>query len=126
MELILSIIIIVQTYAGVRFYIKTQKELDSINKQIANIHRHDVERIYEHIDKVEGNITKYVLTLADNIRDERDNNIKELRELIDSMKFETEKGVRDYLNSWRSSSEFRRLLNDIRKTEDKNTSQNVY
>ena len=93
MELILSIIIIVQTYVGVRFYIKTQKELDNINKQIADIHRHDVEKIYEHIDKVEGNITKYVLTLADNIRDERDNNIKELRELIDSMKFETEKGV---------------------------------
>ena len=42
------------------------------------------------------------------------------------MKLETEMGVRDYLNSWRSSSEFRRLLNDIRKTEDKNTSQNVY
>ena len=126
MELILSIIIIVQTYVGVRFYIKTQKELDNINKQIADIHRHDVEKIYEHIDKVEGNITKYVLTLADNIRDERDTNIKKLRELIDSMKFETEKGVRDYLNSWRSSSEFRRLLNDIRKTEDKNTSQNVY
>ena len=126
MELILSIIIIVQTYAGVRFYIKTQKELDSINKQIANIHRHDVERIYEHIDKVEGNITKYVLTLADNIRDERDTYIKELRELIDSMKMETESGVRDYLNSWSTSSEFQRLLNDIRKTEDKNTSQNTY
>tara|TARA_Y100000004_G_scaffold173172_1_gene210764 strand:+ start:110 stop:490 length:381 start_codon:yes stop_codon:yes gene_type:complete len=126
MELILSIIIIVQTYVGVRFYIKTQKELDNINKKIDDIHRHDVEQIYEHINKVEGNITKYVLTLADNIRDERDTNIKELKELIASMKTETESGVRDYLNSWRTSSEFQRLLNDIRKTEDKNTSQNVY
>tara|TARA_Y100000004_G_scaffold172774_1_gene209923 strand:+ start:108 stop:488 length:381 start_codon:yes stop_codon:yes gene_type:complete len=126
MELVLSIIIIVQTYVGVRFYIKTQKDLDNINQQIADIHRHDVENIYEYINKVEGNITKYVLTLADNIRDERDTNIKELRNIIESKKLETEQGVKEYLNSWRTSSEFRRLLRTIEKQEDKNTSQNVY
>ena len=126
MELILSIIIIIQTYVGVRFIKKTYKEIDDINQQIADIHRHDVENIYEHIDKVEGNITKYVLTLADNIRDERESNIKELKDIIDAKKLETENGVKDYLNSWRTSSEFQRLLIDIRKTEDKNTSQNTY
>tara|TARA_Y100001963_G_C6790559_1_gene455148 strand:- start:250 stop:630 length:381 start_codon:yes stop_codon:yes gene_type:complete len=126
MELVLSIIIIVQTYVGVRFYIKTQKDLDNINKQIDNIHRHDVGEIYEHIDKVEGNITKYVLTLADNIRDERDTNIRELKDIIDSKKLQTEQGVREYLNSWRTSGEFRSILKDIEKSENKQTTQNTY
>ena len=126
MELVLSIIIIIQTYVGIRFYGKIKKELDNVNQQVADIHRHDVEKIYEHIDKIEGNITSYVLTLAENIRDERDTNIKELRNIIDTKKLETEQGLKDYLSSWRTSNEFRNLLRIIEKKEEKNTSQNTY
>lgn len=122
MELVLSIIIIVQTYAGVRFYIKTQKELDNIradfdniNKQVADIHRHDVEEIYEHVEK------EFI-----ELKRDIDHEVKSINNNIEHKKIETENGVREYLNSWRTSSEFKNLLRTIEKQEDKNTSQNVY
>ena len=122
MELVLSIIIIVQTYAGVRFYIKTQKELDNIradfdniNKQVADIHRHDVEEIYEHVEK------EFI-----ELKRDIDHEVKSINNNIEHKKIETENGVREYLNSWRTSSEFKNLLRTIEKQEDKNTSQNTY
>lgn len=126
MELVLSIIIIVQTYVGVRFYVKTQKELDNINKQIADIHRHDVERIYEHIEKVEGDLTQNILEIINELKRDNANEFKEINNNIEHKKVETEQGVREYLNSWRTSGEFRSILRDIEKSENKQTTQNTY
>ena len=126
MELVLSIIIIVQTYVGVRFYIKTQKDFDNINKQVADIHRHDVGEIYKHVEKIEGDLNKNILETINELKVEPNNSFKELNHTILNQKLETEQDLKNYLNSWRTSSEFKTMLHLIKKTEDKNTSQNVY
>ena len=126
MELILSIIVTAQIYVGFRLYKWSKSVIFSLEKKILEIKYHNIDVIDRKIDKVEGEITTHILDLVDNLRKENKEELEELYKNVEIKRIETESGLRDYLNSWRTSEEFIKILHSIERSEDKKTSQNTY
>ncbi len=117
-----SLLIIALLGNIIRKNIKTINNLEYNVELLKNANKLDHNKVNQKFDKFEHNYNKKLYNLKTEISESQIN----LSNKITSGDLNVEESTKKYLNSWRNSTEFKTMLELIKKAEQSSTTKNIY